>query len=895
MNSERKNPEQLFDDAVAAVRDEAIDEATVAAALGRVERRLTAELAPATAGETDHRIRGCEGFRGLIPAYLAGALAEPRRILFEDHTRECVPCRRALLEAKRGGTESVSAPGGRRASWISSRWAKAAAVAAVAVGTGLLAGRLGWIGPDASARVRAIDGTLVELDGGALRPVAAGETIARGGRVRTATGSGAVLELADGSRVELAERSELTLARRADGVVLDLDRGALIVEAAKQKRGHLYVRTDDCTVSVVGTIFSVNHGVRGSRVSVLDGEVRVRQGARLAVLRPGDQVATNAQLGRVPLAREISWSRNAAEYEERLAALSALGRELDQTLADVGTRTSTKLLDLAPADTGLWLALPNVSGQLADAWALVEQRVAENEALAAWWHERFSDGASTLELAEAIAELREFGAHLGDEVAIAVSFGAPGAESHEAPLLLAEIADGRGFDELLDEKIARVNEKAGKIALVRVADPATAVESHDTLLVWRTPDDLIAASPSAARLRELAAAIDAGSGGFVGSALHDRLAAVYAGGAGWIAGVDAAAIFARAASSEEDGEHLAASGLGDADQFVFQSETRDGATVSRATFGFRGARHGIASWLSAPAPSGALDFVSAEASFAVAGISKRPEAMFDDLLAMAGSSTGGDPLARLAEAEAKLGFSLRDDLAAALGADFAVALDGPFLPQPSWKVIAEVRDPSRLEYVVGRLVDAVNVEAEAHGHPTLRFSQEEVDGRVYLHLATESGADIAYFGFEDGYLIAAPSRALILDAVALRAAGTSLVRSRQFLDRLPADLDPNFSAVVWQDLASVAGPLVEFVGGEASAEQRQELAALVGEGGPMLIAAYGESDAIRLVALGANGPLGISFERLLALSGMVVDEPAADDGTTTTVVDEVETRVRTTA
>ena len=86
------------------------------------------------------------------------------------------------------------------------------------------------------------------------------------------------------------------------------------------------MRTDDCQASVVGTIFAVHHGVRGSRVSVLDGEVHVDHGAERAVLRAGDQMATTAQLGRVALATEVAWSRNAAAYRERIAALASLGR-----------------------------------------------------------------------------------------------------------------------------------------------------------------------------------------------------------------------------------------------------------------------------------------------------------------------------------------------------------------------------------------------------------------------------------------------------------------------------------------------------------------------------------------------------------------------------------------
>jgi hypothetical protein len=44
MNAQRPNPEELFDRAVEAVRDEALDPQLVAAARDRVARRLAAEL-----------------------------------------------------------------------------------------------------------------------------------------------------------------------------------------------------------------------------------------------------------------------------------------------------------------------------------------------------------------------------------------------------------------------------------------------------------------------------------------------------------------------------------------------------------------------------------------------------------------------------------------------------------------------------------------------------------------------------------------------------------------------------------------------------------------------------------------------------------------------------------
>lgn len=890
------NADELFDQAVAAVRDEPIDPQTTAQALSRVERRLAAELAaePAAApaeetSEPTHRIRGCEGFRELLPAYQAGALSEPKRLLVEDHLRECVPCRRALAELRRGASvASPAAPARPSRHWRPGRLALAATLAGLVVG-GLLAARsAGLFAPEVTARVRSIEGELVAVDGGKTRPIAAGETIRPGELVRTAAGSGALLELADGSRLELAERSELALDRRRDGAVLELGRGAVIVEAAQQKRGHLYVSTDDCLVSVVGTIFSVNHGVRGSRVAVLDGEVRVAQGARFAVLRPGEQLATNAQLTRVSLEQEIAWSQNAPAYRERIAALAALGRELDATLATPGTRTSTRLLDLAPAGTAIWVGLPNVADQLAGAWSLVERRVAENPALGAWWSERMGVGDAQ-EIGAAIDELREFAGHLGPEIAVAVGFDATGRPG--APLLLAEVADERGFDALIDGEIEKLNARAqhgGR--LVRVEDPKTAaVSDGDTLLVWRAPSGLFVATPSAARLREFAEQVDGGA--FAATPFRARMAQAYADGAGWLLGVDLTAVKSRVDGDAGASAAFAALGLGGAQHFLLESETVEGINETRATVGFAGERRGMASWLATPAPSRALEFVSPDAQLAVAGLTKSPAAMFDDLLAAARAKGAEQATAKLAEVESALGLSLRDDLAASLGGDFAIALDGPVLPKPSWKLVVELADPSRFDFALGRLVEVANAEAAKQGQPGLRLAQEEADGRLYQHLSTEAGADLAFLTQVDGYLLAAPSRALLVETIARRAAGAHLAASRAFLSRLPSDGDPNFSAVVWQNLGGLASSLGQLFGGSNLAPEAQaELEAMTRDAGPSLIVAYGEPDRVRLVARGAHGPLGFSFEKLLALAGALRSGTSAPASPVA-----VETPVRATA
>src|SRR5262245_49960735 len=119
-----KKHEDLLDEAIAQVAGEPIDPQQVEAAAARVWARLAqdgAAAAPATAAKAaaapDHgSLHGCADFQSLIPAYLRGELSPARALLVEDHTRSCVPCRRALREA-REGRKAVTARPAASKSW----------------------------------------------------------------------------------------------------------------------------------------------------------------------------------------------------------------------------------------------------------------------------------------------------------------------------------------------------------------------------------------------------------------------------------------------------------------------------------------------------------------------------------------------------------------------------------------------------------------------------------------------------------------------------------------------------------------------------------------------------------------------------------------------------------
>jgi ferric-dicitrate binding protein FerR (iron transport regulator) len=136
----------------------------------------------------------------------------------------------------------------------------------------------------------------------------------RGVQAYSAGDDGLQVTLADNSSVEMRAHSEMTVGRAADGIQIDLKTGDIIVTAAEQHDGHLYVRTKDMTVAVDGTVFLVNASQDGSRVGVIEGEVRVREGGRETRLRPGEQVATSSAIVARPLTEDINWSRNATAH-----------------------------------------------------------------------------------------------------------------------------------------------------------------------------------------------------------------------------------------------------------------------------------------------------------------------------------------------------------------------------------------------------------------------------------------------------------------------------------------------------------------------------------------------------------------------------------------------------
>ena len=103
----------LIERAATQIQNSHPDKQQVEAAASRVWQRLSGASAEAAAGAAEvEQIAGCEDFQALIPAHLAGALPQARKLLLEDHTRECLPCRRVLKAAREGSPAADPAAAG---------------------------------------------------------------------------------------------------------------------------------------------------------------------------------------------------------------------------------------------------------------------------------------------------------------------------------------------------------------------------------------------------------------------------------------------------------------------------------------------------------------------------------------------------------------------------------------------------------------------------------------------------------------------------------------------------------------------------------------------------------------------------------------------------------------
>jgi hypothetical protein len=814
---------QELDQAVSDIRNQPVDDAIVEAAAARVWARLTAvpavgqtlssvntavsfiqppgAVAPGAVAQNaaaDH-ISNCAAFQSLIPDFRAGRLSGARATLLQDHLHECVACRR--IYEGRVVTLPAAQPAKPRTNY---RWA-AAAVIVAAAGVSIWIAYDQYGGRTGPAIVQSVNGALYEITAAGIQPLQAGQALPDGVEIRTAKDSDAMLQLHDGSLVELRERSGFTTTESARDITIRLSRGSVIVQAAHRSSGHLFVATADCRVAVTGTIFGVSAGAKGSRVSVIQGEVHVSQDnvaqdTQEKILHPGNQIVTSPDLEPESVHDDISWSRNHDRYDAQLAALG-------QAIAQIelpGLRYSSSLLGRLPADTVFFASIPNLADYLGEAESVFQQKTSQSPELQLWMQSHGNHTAAMIE------KLRAASQYLGAEIVIAT------LPDSDGPVFLSEVKRP-GFAEFLKQS----------------GLPA-AVEERNGLVEFGSP----------AGVHALSGALDSAHGGIEATPFYTRINDVYHQGAGFLVCANLNRTSQESAPSGAQlgarmGSRLGAqlgAGLGNAQSIILDETQVDGRMEARVSVAFDGPRAGIAAWLASPAPMGTLDYVSPEASLAAAFVVPSGVNIVDQLKVISPNELT----------------PVREALAASLGGEFALAIDGPIMPVPSWKVVAEVYDPAAAQY------------QESANRKPLVATQETVDGRTYYSLAVPDAGPLLefHYTFAGGYLIAGPTRAVVAHALQIKTSGLSILRSPKIAAMMPRDHYANFSAVVYQNIGPAIAPIAGLLGGlmpqhpqrlgqqqpgQQPGQQQPSLESL-GSMKPTLMAAYAEPDRLTVAA-----------------------------------------------
>ena len=823
MNRTEHNPEAILDAVLAEVRDDELDPRIVEEAGRRVWARIASEAA-VQLPDRPERLESCDDFRALFDEYRAGTLSGAQRMLVEDHTHECVACRKLMhpITVRMTDTNVVEMP---KKTFRPMRWAAAAAIFMTAGITSF------WVWenvapPPPGSRITIVsaDGPVYRIKGGKMEAVSAGAEFADRERLRTAGGGHAIVKLLDGSTVEIGERAEFSVSTGRKDTNIHLDRGPIIVQAAKRGKGHLYVLSSDSRVSVTGTVFSVNRGLKGSRVSVIEGSVDVRYRGNQNTLRAGDQVATDRSIGLMAITDEIAWSRN---YDEHLALLKQISdlKEKLERVSFAGLRHGSRLLDAVPDGTTIYVSAPNVSRSLVEVQRIVNEHAAQSPELRQWLGKQMADAQ------EAISRITQIGEYLGDEIVIAFQpckgfCGVFIADVHKP-----------GLQEYIDKQFGAEVGKHLKFQFV-----------NNRVIVGEQAD--------------LVAAAARGGSAFEKTPLGQTVLSAYKRGTGILVATDLEKSLA-----SETGPRTPAMfsnlGVDRVRHLVAEQREVNGKTEYSAVVTFQGTRTGVASWLAAPGSMGSLGFVSPDAQFAAAFVVKEPAQMLRDMVSLSG--TMARSRTDLQEFENSSGFRM-EELAAALGGEVTVALDGPMIPTPSWKVIFETRNADRVQDSIRKLVDAANAKLRAGGHPSIEIAETNVQNRersgaapvqtseAKVYSVKIPGTVLAemHYTFIDGYAVFAASDAVLQRALSDRRAGVSLARSREFRSLLPGDSRSNLSGLVYQN----AGDLIRLMAkgaGQAAAtpDQTQKAEEIAERVQPMLVAIYGGEDRIEVSSQGS--------------------------------------------
>ncbi|MFZ0299013.1 MAG: hypothetical protein WAM13_11755 [Candidatus Sulfotelmatobacter sp.] len=501
-------------------------------------------------------------------------------------------------------------------------------------------------------------------------------------------------------------------------------------------------------------------------------------------------------------------------------------------------RTESRLLPRLPMETTYYVAFPNYGETAHQTVETLRQELQASAVLRDWWQhgELSSTGPKLQDFLEKFYEVSQY---LGDEIVVSGETGGipeKGAASRKL-LIVAELRKPglkNALEQILKENRGETQSRIRVLDLQQLAQ-AESGSGAEQLVVLVRPDFVIAAE-NLQSVRGFNSFLDARTTDFASTPFGQRLKEAYQGGTSALMAADLHTILNQIPPGRQQNQNIFdRTGLKDAKYVVWEYRHQAQGSEGRMELSFVGPRHGIASWLAAPARLGSLDFVSPQASIVSSVNLKNLGEIFDDIKEIS-SSSNPKALATLTLTEQAMHINLKDDLLSLLPGEITMEAEGFAEPKPDWKIILRTSDADHLQQTLAKMLATTPF-------PAMEFVEDGITYHSLTIPSTPKPMQIVY-AFAEGYLIVASSHETVAAAIRLHKSGESFAKSTKFTASLPAGYPADISALLYEDPTAVTALNLR----RMSPEMADSFARLSPPTTPIVFRAYGDQSAIRGVS-----------------------------------------------
>jgi hypothetical protein len=532
---------------------------------------------------------------------------------------------------------------------------------------------------------------------------------------------------------------------------------------------------------------------------------------------------------------EMPFSGDLKKYPGLLTELAHLVEALKNNVQLPPVRTESSLLPHLPAATTYYVAFPNYGETAHQTLETLRQELRASAVLRDWWqHGELSSGGPKLQ--DFLEKFYEVSQYLGDEVVVSGEAG--GAHEKGATnrnVLIVAALRKPGLKKILDRILKEGSDESASQVQVLDLDQLAQAKSRtgaQQLAVLVRPDFVIAAENLEA-LRDFNTFLDAKTTEFASTPFGQRLTEAYQGGTSTLAAADLHTLMNLIPpGTEQNQKMLDHTGFRDAKYVVWNYRHKTQGSTSQMELSFVGPRHGIASWLAAPAPLGSLDFVSPQATVVSSMHLKNLAEIYDDIKDMS-SDSNPNALASATQMEKATHISFKDDLLSLLPGEITVEAGGFAEPKPEWKIVLCTSDAEHLQQTLAKILATMPFR-------TMQFEEDGITYHSILTPSTPNPLQIVYT-FTDGYLIAASSHETAAAGIQLHKSGGSFAKSVKYIESLPPGSPADASFFLYEDPTAVTALNLR----RLSPEMSEAFSRLSPPTTPIVFRAYGEESAIR--------------------------------------------------